>query len=147
MKAAVEAEEMRMKGYSYQQETARKVGLEAMKNGLVGEGGGALGGIGDLAGLGIGLGAMGSVIGMTRDAVGPLISDAGQAVQNTPAPDASAPAAAGAWDCTCGQKGLTGKFCPECGAKRPQPETWDCICGQKNLTGRFCPECGKPKGE
>ena len=29
-----EAEEMRMKGYTYQQETARKVGLEAMQNGI-----------------------------------------------------------------------------------------------------------------
>lgn len=34
MKAAAEAAEMQMKGYTYQQETARQVGLEAMKYGL-----------------------------------------------------------------------------------------------------------------
>ncbi|MCD8190571.1 MAG: SPFH domain-containing protein [Clostridiales bacterium] len=66
MKAAAEAEEMRMKGYSYQEETARQVGMEAMKHGLTGgeTGGSALG---DLAGLGVSLGAMGSIIGMTKD--------------------------------------------------------------------------------
>ena len=36
MQAAAEAAEMQMKGYTYQQETARQVGLEAMKNGLTG---------------------------------------------------------------------------------------------------------------
>ena len=41
MQAEAEAAEMRMKGYTYQQETARQVGLEAMKNGLVGTGVGA----------------------------------------------------------------------------------------------------------
>ena len=36
MQAEAEAAEMRMKGYTYQQETSRQVGLEAMKNGLGG---------------------------------------------------------------------------------------------------------------
>lgn len=176
MQAAAEAEEMRMKGYTYQQETSRQVGLEAMKNGIGGgEGGGVLSGIGDLAGLGIGLGAMGSVIGMTKDAVGPLFTAAGQARQDissnaSPVPASSwdcacgqkgitskfcpecgsprpVPVIADTWDCSCGQKGLTGKFCPECGARRPLPEVWDCSCGQKGLTGKFCPECGKRREE
>lgn len=136
IQAAAEAEEMRLKGYTYQQETSRMVGLEAMKNGIGGEGGGALGVIGDLAGLGIGLGAMGSVIDMTKDTINPLFRAADQPTAPTEA-----------WDCTCGQKGLTGKFCPECGAKRPQAAAWDCTCGQKGLTGRFCPECGRKRGE
>jgi len=147
MQAAAEAEEMRLKNYTYQQETARQVGLEAMKNGLGGgEGGGALGSIGDLAGLGIGLGAMGSVLDMTKSAVGPLF----QPMERTPQQEAEPPVPPlpDTWDCSCGQKGLTGKFCPECGAKRPAPpDTWDCSCGQKNITGKFCPECGKKRGE
>ena len=65
MQAEAEAAEMRMKGYTYQQETSRQVGLEAMKNGL-GGGANAAGALGDLAGLGVSLGAMGSVIGMRR---------------------------------------------------------------------------------
>ena len=50
------------------------------------------------------------------------------------------------WKCTCGAT-VTGKFCPECGAKKPQPvqtETWKCQCGAVN-TGKFCQECGLPK--
>lgn len=62
MQAEAEAAEMRMKGYTYQQETSRQVGLEAMKNGL-GGGANAAGALGDLAGLGVSLGAMGSVEG------------------------------------------------------------------------------------
>lgn len=147
MQAAAEAEEMHLKGYTYQQETARQVGMEAMKHGIAGEGGGgAIGGIGELAGLGVGLGAMSGVIGMTKDALSPVMESAGQIGQAVAAP--MDPAAEG-WDCACGQKGLTGKFCPECGAKRPEsPATWDCPnCGAKGLTGKFCPECGKRREE
>ena len=147
MQAAAEAEEMRVKGYTYQQETARKVGMEAMKNGIVGEGGGIMGGIGELAGLGVGLGAMGHVMDMTKEAVGPLLGTVQQAGRNMAAPESSS-SNTGMWDCVCGQKGLTGKFCPECGAKRAeQTDTWDCPCGQNGLTGKFCPECGRKRGE
>ena len=58
----------------------------------------------------------------------------------------SAPAAAAGWKCSCGAT-ATGKFCPECGAKNPEPEqagAWKCSCGA-TATGRFCPECGSPK--
>ena len=76
MKAEAEAMEMEIKGFTYQQETSRQVGLEAMKNGLGGSDGG--GSIGNIAGLGVGLGAMGSVIGMTKEAMEPLANTAGQ---------------------------------------------------------------------
>lgn len=36
----------------------------------------------------------------------------------TPATGTSEPAPTGPWDCPCGQKGNTGKFCPECGGPR-----------------------------
>ena len=59
-----------------------------------------------------------------------------------------APAAEG-WTCVCGQSGITGKFCPECGSPKPIPLDigWTCACGSVNK-GKFCPECGakKPAG-
>ena len=140
MQAAAEAEEMRMKGYTYQQETARKVGMEAMQHGITGNGGGVAGGLGDLAGLGVTLGAMGSVVGMTKDALNPVMDAAaqmGRAVGGAIAPDG--------WDCPdCGQKGIASNFCPNCGHKRPAPDMgWDCPeCGQKGIASNFCPNCG-----
>ena len=50
------------------------------------------------------------------------------------------------WKCACGAT-ATGKFCPECGAKKPEPKAangWQCKCGA-TVTGKFCPECGSPK--
>ena len=55
------------------------------------------------------------------------------------------PAASG-WKCSCGAV-ATGKFCPECGSKKPEPVqagSWKCKCGA-TATGKFCPECGSPK--
>lgn len=63
--------------------------------------------------------------------------------------------AEGAWECPCGAIN-TGKFCAECGAKKPEPTatpapvvddgSWDCECGAHN-TGKFCPECGAKRPE
>lgn len=41
-------------------------------------------------------------------------------------------------------KGITAKFCGECGCKKPEaPAAWDCPeCGNKGITAKFCPECG-----
>lgn len=47
------------------------------------------------------------------------------------------------WTCACGTT-ATGKFCPECGAKKPEATEWTCSCGTVN-TGKFCSECGSPK--
>ena len=59
----------------------------------------------------------------------------------------AAPAAAG-WTCACGQSGITGKFCPNCGKPKPAPApaagSWTCSCGA-TATGKFCPECGRPR--
>lgn len=143
MQAEAEAAEMRMKGYTYQQETSRQVGLEAMKNGL-GGGANAAGALGDLAGLGVSLGAMGSVIGMTKDALNPMTQDAAQMGAAVGA------AVAGGWDCpACGHKNITTNFCPDCGGKKPESKTgWDCAqCGTKNIQSKFCPNCGAKKPE
>ena len=64
-----------------------------------------------------------------------------------PAPQpAPAPQNASAWKCACGAT-ATGKFCPECGAKKPEAKGWTCACGAVN-TGKFCSECGakRPSG-
>ena len=143
MQAEAEAAEMRMKGYTYQQETSRQVGLEAMKNGL-GGGANAAGALGDLAGLGVSLGAMGSVIGMTKDALNPMTQDAAQMGAAVGA------AVAGGWDCpACGHKNISTNFCPDCGGRKPEAKTgWDCAqCGTKNIQSRFCPNCGAKKPE
>ena len=52
--------------------------------------------------------------------------------------------AAGGWTCACGAVN-TGKFCSECGAKKPSDE-WTCACGVVNK-GKFCPECGAKRPE
>ena len=54
--------------------------------------------------------------------------------------------AAGGGKCSCGAT-ATGKFCPECGAKKPEPQAaagWTCSCGTQN-TGKFCQNCGSKK--
>ena len=79
-----------------------------------------------------------------------------------------------AWTCpSCGQEGITSRFCPQCAAPAPEApqaasapvpspdmtahptifamdpppapgETWTCACGQEGNTGKFCPNCGNP---
>ena len=149
MKATAEAEEMKRKGYTYQQETARMVGMEAMQNGLTGNGtgGGAVGGItgsiGDIASLGVTLGAMGSMVNMTREAMSPVMDAATQMSQA-----ATAPIGAGGWDCSCGQKNIASNFCPGCGSKKPEPQSgWTCKCGTADIMSNFCPNCGSKKPE
>jgi len=58
---------------------------------------------------------------------------------------AQAKPTAAEWKCSCGAV-MTGKFCTECGAKKPE-NGWVCSCGAVNK-GRFCSECGakKPAG-
>ena len=66
-----------------------------------------------------------------------------QAAQQQKAP---AGPATNTWKCACGAT-VSGKFCPECGAKKPEPaaaNSWKCKCGA-TATGKFCPECGSPK--
>lgn len=50
------------------------------------------------------------------------------------------------WTCSCGHDGNVGKFCSECGAKKPEADSWTCSCGNIN-TGKFCSECGAKKPE
>ncbi len=72
-----------------------------------------------------------------------------QSAQNAPTPMVAGGVAAGGWTCAkCGKTGNTGKFCAECGEKKPDSDAgWTCPkCGKVN-GGKFCAECGEKKPE
>ncbi len=157
VQAMAEAAEMQAKGYTYQQETARQVGLEAMQNGITGNGEGS-NGLGDLAGLGVTLGAMGGVINMTKDALNPIMGSAvkvgngfgsilnGEVPEGNPHNDFPSEINYGKrtpWNCNCGKQNITSNFCPDCGLKNPT--IWSCSCGEKMITSAFCPNCGNKR--
>lgn len=54
------------------------------------------------------------------------------------------PASPDGWSCSCGAANIRSRFCPECGAKKPEPKQgWNCPqCGKQNISSKFCPECG-----
>ncbi len=140
MAGLTEAEIMAAKGYNQRdvlQAEVQKSYAEGIGNmgPVVSGGGGGSSIIGDMLGLGVGMAAAG--------AIAPQIGGMMQGFNPQQQP-AAAPAA-NTWDCSCGQKGITGNFCSNCGARRPTPasaDTWDCTCGQKGITGNFCSNCG-----
>jgi len=172
MQAQAEAQEMQMKGYTYRDETARQVGLEAMQNGITGNGGGAGGGIGDVASLGVTLGAMGGVINMTRDAMAPIMGESqkvgegfgnvvagGVAGATAPAPGSVPVAPAPVAPVSGGAPAVPvapaapvqaqAAPAPEAAPVAPAPAApaadapWNCPnCGKAGITSRFCPDCG-----
>lgn len=77
---------------------------------------------------------------------------AGQQPVQQAAPQAAAPAGAGAvpasdtWECPGCHNIVSGKFCPECGTARPVEEKgWECPNCHKINLGKFCQECGTKK--
>ncbi len=123
---------------------ARLVGgqIDAMKAAAANQGGAMAG----FMGMGMAANAGGGMNAQSLFAMGQQ-----QAAPQTAPADGGHPAAdpATAWVCSCGAT-AHGKFCPECGAKKPEPKiqpsgSWVCTnCGTK-ATGKFCPECGTPK--
>ena len=90
----------------------------------------------------VGMGAQGG-FGAAQNMYNLGVQQQQQTAQQQPSP--AAPAAE-SWKCSCGAT-ASGKFCPECGAKKPEPVQeggWKCKCGA-TATGKFCPECGSPK--
>ena len=157
MQAQAEAQEMQMKGYTYRDETARQVGLEAMQNGITGgSGGGAGGGIGDVASLGVTLGAMGGVINMTRDAMAPIMGESqkvgegfgnvvngGVAPGTAPAPGSVPVAPAPVAPVSGGAPAAPVAPAAPAPAAPAAEGAWNCPnCGKVGITSRFCPDCG-----
>ncbi len=91
-------------------------------------------------------GAMNAFVGMGMgmNAGGNFMATASETNNRKMEADAAAKreaAAADSWTCACGNT-ASGKFCSECGAKKPAPSgSWTCSCGNV-CTGKFCPECG-----
>ncbi len=81
--------------------------------------------------------------GMGQQQQGQQYQQGGQ--QQAPPQQPQQEAPANQWQCSCGHM-ATGKFCPECGKKKPENQGWTCECGTVNL-GKFCQECGKKKPE
>ena len=141
MAGLAEAAVMQAKGYTerdvIQAEVQKAYAAGIGELGSSGGGGGSA--LGDIASLGVTLGALGGVVGMTKDAMAPMFGGA----QQPAAP--AAPVASAGWNCACGQMGITGNFCSNCGAKRPASAAsagWNCTCGEMGITGNFCPNCG-----
>lgn len=98
VKGLAEAEVLRAKGGDYQSETARIVGKAAAENESSGAGGSIASGIVQTGvGLGVGVSVAKEVAATIKDTV----------------------SSSATWDCpACGQKNLSGNFCPNCGCKR-----------------------------
>lgn len=138
--AGAEADEMKMKGYTYQDETRRMVSTGAVENMGQGSGTGSSGGIPGLAEDAV---KAGMIKQMGKEITGDLIDAMNPKTtppQETPLPSADT------WKCPkCGKEGITSKFCPECGEKKPEKTVWKCPkCGAEGITSKFCPECGEP---
>ena len=84
-------------------------------------------------------------MGMAMNAGGSMNAQGfyGMAQQNQPKQQATTQ---DGWICPQCKTQATGKFCPECGTKKPEEQKgWTCgKCGAVNL-GKFCQECGSPK--
>ena len=168
-----EAEVMAAKGYTQKDVLGAEV-QKAYAEGIgnmgpaISAGGGGGGVMGDLLGLGVGLAAaqtvapqignmFGGILGQNGAGAAPTAPVAAPAVLAPVAEAPAAPKAAAAetWDCpTCGCKGISSRFCPDCGTKKPEAaaapaaDSWDCpSCGCKGITSRFCPDCGAKRPE
>ncbi len=163
-----EAEIMRAKGYTQKDvlqadvQKAYAEGIGQMGIGTSGEGGSGV--VGDILGLGIGFAAANSIAPTVKDMMQGMQVQSASQIQESISIDTwdcscgqkgivgnfcsncGAKKSSDTWDCSCGQKAIVGNFCSNCGAKRPN-DVWDCCCGQKNVTGNFCPNCGKKRGE
>ena len=146
MAGLTEAEIMKAKGYTQRdvlQAEVQKSYAEGIGNmgPVVSGGGGGSSIVGDMMGLGVGMAA--------ASAIAPQLGNMMQGF-NPQGQPAAVPFAGDTWDCTCGQKGITGNFCSNCGSRKPTPaaaNTWDCACGQKGITGNFCSNCGAKRPE
>ncbi len=92
--------------------------------------------------------------GMNAQSLYQMAQDQQRMYQPAPAPaaptaPAAKPVAGSSWQCACGAVN-TGKFCPECGARKPASYRCD-KCGwvpqDPAHPPKFCPECGDRFGD
>ena len=146
MTGLTEAEVMAAKGYN-QKDVLQAEVQKAFAEGIGNMGpdtvtGGAGGGmLGDMMQMGMGMAAMNA---MAPQFAGMMQGFGGQP-QTPPAPETKPDG----WTCeACGKTGITSRFCPDCGAKKPEHSGWDCPnCGCKGITSKFCPDCGAKRPE
>ncbi|MBE5976967.1 MAG: virion core protein [Paenibacillaceae bacterium] len=105
----------------------------AAARGIEAAGSNTNGSLAGFMGMGMGMNTAGGFMGAASAA------NAKQMQMNQAAKNAGAQET---WTCSCGSVN-TGKFCPDCGSKKPEGP-WTCGCGAVN-TGKFCSECGKPR--
>lgn len=105
----------------------------AAARGIEAAGSNTNGSLAGFMGMGMGMNTAGGFMGAASAA------NANQMQMNQAAKNAGAQET---WTCSCGAVN-TGKFCPDCGSKKPEGP-WTCGCGAVN-TGKFCSECGKPR--
>ena len=111
----------------------------SMARGFEAAGSNSSGAANAFVGMGMGMGATGGFMGAASE------TNRRQMEADREANERKAAAAAAGWTCSCGKEGNTGKFCSECGSKKPEPASgWTCSCGNV-CTGKFCPECGNPR--
>ena len=94
-------------------------------------------------GMGMGMNAGGNILGGYQQNPHYNNQQPQQPQQNAQQP-VQPPQSADSWTCACGAVN-TGKFCPECGAKKPDaPKKHFCVnCGYElKENQKFCPECG-----
>ena len=114
----------------------------AVARGIEAAGSNANGSMNAFMGMGVGMGMAGGAMGGFSETNRAAMQQQQQQQQQQ---QAAAAKAADTWKCACGAEN-TGKFCTECGAKKPEaPGSWKCPqCGAEN-TGKFCTECGTKK--
>ena len=93
-----------------------------------------------------GLNMAGNMAGGVPGAMGAGTIPGANAGAPTVAVATATAAAVNGWKCSCGKDGNTGRFCAECGSKKPDDAGWKCECGAVNQ-GKFCSECGAKKPE
>lgn len=119
-----------------------------ISEGLKDAGSNANGAMAGFMGMGMGMNAGGNIMGAYQQnpqyrQPQPTAPQPAASQQTAPQSAPSAPSADG-WTCSCGAIN-TGKFCSECGSKKPDaPKKRFCTnCGAElEENAKFCPECG-----
>ncbi|MCF0133112.1 MAG: SPFH domain-containing protein [Blautia sp.] len=151
MAGMAEAAVMQAKGYSQKdvlQTEVQKAYAESIGNmgpTISTGGGGGSSVMGEMMSMGLGMAAMQTIAPQMQEMMKGFQASTpsgSSAVSGTPAQQDT-------WECRCGAKGITSRFCPDCGAKKPEAAAgWDCpACGCKGIMSKFCPDCGAKKPE